>query len=174
MSHTWHYKSVFSYIAYEWYNLLETQGISETIHADGTIRQSHIGSSDLVVYVMIYISLLSEEQPLASMPESTMSVPSEAVPAIIGCEGSKVKDTSTVFNTTIKVDKTDSPLSFLSITADNEEAIEKTKNILVMAVKHYFASVEELPANSDIPTEPDEADALQDLKTFSFETFTRK
>ena len=108
------------------------------------------------------------------MPESMMSVPSEAVPAIMGRKGSKVKDTSAVFNTTIKVDKTDGPLYFVNIRADSQEAIEKTKKILVMAIKHYFASVEELPANSDIPTEPNEADALQDLKTFSFETFTRK
>ena len=43
-----------------------------------------------------------------------------------------------------------------------------------MPVTHYFGSVEELTANSDIPTEPNEADALQDLKTFSFETFMRK
>ena len=65
-------------------------------------------------------------------------------------------------------------MSFVTIRVDNEEAIEKTKQILVMAVKHYFASVEELPASSDIPTEPNDADALQDPKTFSFETFTRK
>ena len=109
-----------------------------------------------------------------NMPESMMSVPSEAVPAFIGCKGSKVRDTSAVFNTSIKVDKTGGPLSFITIRADNEEAIEKTKKILVMAVKHYFASVEELPASSNIPTEPNDADALQDLKTFSFKTFMRK
>ena len=103
-----------------------------------------------------------------------MSVPSEAVPTIIGHKGKKIKDTCAVFNTSIKVDKTDTPLSYVSIRADSEDAIEKTKQILIMAVKHYFASVEVLPASGDLPTEPDYADAFQDVKTFSFETFARK
>ena len=92
----------------------------------------------------------------------------------MGLEGKKIKDTCAVFNTSIKIDKTDGSLSFVTIRADKEDAIEKTKKILIMAIKHYFAWVEELPASSNIPTEPNEADVLQDLKTFSFKTFTRK
>ena len=102
------------------------------------------------------------------MLTSKMSVPSEAVPAIIGLKGKKIKDTCAVFNTSIKIEKTNGPLSFVTIRTYKEDAIEKTKKILIMTVKHYFASVEELPASSEIPTEPNDADALQDLKTFSF------
>ena len=142
-------------------------------YASGAISQLYIRSNDLVVHVVVYIFLFSEERPLLNMPESTMSVPSEAVPAIIGCEGSKIKDTCAVFNTSIDIDKTDDPLSYVTIRAYSEVAIERTKQILPMAVKHYWASVEVLPANGDIPTKPNYADAFQEVKTFSFETFMR-
>ena len=110
---------------YQLYNLLEVQGISVARYASGAIRQLYIRSSDLVVYVVVYVFLFSEKRLLLNMPESTMLVPSEAVPAIIGCEGSKIKDTCAVFNTSIDIDKTDDPLSYVTIRGDSEVAIEK-------------------------------------------------
>ena len=97
------------------------------------------------------------------MPTGTISVPTEAMGAIIGLKGSKFKDSEVVFNTSIKVTQTNDLLSYVTIKADCKDAIEKAKEILIMAVKHYFASVEESPPSSDAPTEPYDEDSLQDV-----------
>ena len=97
------------------------------------------------------------------MPTGMMSVPSEAMGAILGLKGSKFKDSEVVFNTYIKVNQTNDLLSYVTIKADSKDAIEKAKEILIMAVKHYFASVEESPPSSDVPKDPYYEDALQDV-----------
>ena len=83
-----------------------------------------------------------------------MSVATEAMGAILGLKGSKFKDSEVVFNTSIEVNQTDDLLSYVTIKADSKDTIEKAKEILIMAVKHYFTSVEESPPSSDAPTEP--------------------
>ena len=97
------------------------------------------------------------------MPTGTISVPLEAVGAIIGLKGSKFKDTKVVFNTSIEVNQTNDLLSYVTIKADCKDTIEKAKEILIMAVKHYFASVEESLPSSDVPMEPYDEESLQDL-----------
>ena len=92
-----------------------------------------------------------------------MSVPSEALGSIKGLKGSKIGDAEAVFNTSIEVNQTDDLLSYITIKADCKDTIEKAKEILIMAVKHYFASVEESPPSSDAPTEPYDEDSLQDV-----------
>ena len=92
-----------------------------------------------------------------------MSVPSEAVGAILGLKGSKFKDSEVVFNTSIEVTQTNDLLSYVTIKVDSKDAIEKAKEILIMAVKHYFTSVEELPPSSDALTEPYNEDSIQDV-----------
>ena len=97
------------------------------------------------------------------MPTGMTLVPSEAMGAILGLKGSKFTDSEVVFNTSIKVNQTDDLLSYVTIKADSKDAIEKAKEILIMAVKHYFASVEESPPSSDTPMEPYDEDSLQDV-----------
>ena len=97
------------------------------------------------------------------MPTGTISVPMEDMLAIIGPKGSKFKDWEVVFNTSIEVTETNDLLSYITIKADCKDTIEKAKEILIMAVKHYFASVEESPPSSDAPTEPYDEDSLQDV-----------
>ena len=107
--------------------------------------------------------LISEKWFIRDMPMGTISVPTEAVGAIIGLKGSNFKDSEVVFNTSIKVTQTTDLLSYVTIKADIKDTIEKAKEILIMAVKHYFASVDESPPSSDVTTEPYYEDSLQDV-----------
>ena len=113
--------------------------------------------------VLFVTFLVSEKWFIRDMHMGTISVPTEAVGAIIGLKGSKFKDLEVSFNTSIEVTQTNDLLSYVTIKVDCKDAIEKAKEILIMAVKHYFASVEELPPSNDTPTEPYNEDSLQDV-----------
>ena len=100
-----------------------------------------------------------------------LTVPSESIPAIIGLNGSKVKDTQVKSCTTINISQQKDNLHLISITGETEQKCNLARRILLHAVKHYFASLKtESPDN----TIPGRAEALLDIHTFYTEILSRK
>ena len=102
-----------------------------------------------------------------------MTIPTEAVPSLLGQGGSKVRDISKVYGSKISIIKQNDVLSFINIENKCAQSVVKTKTLIEMAVKHYFSATEDLTKLERLSKVPDMADADLDAKVFWAETLSR-
>ena len=98
-------------------------------------------------------------------------LPSECIPAIIGLNGDKVKDTKSVTGTTIQLTKKSDLFHLVSVSGHSIESCHLAKRILLHAVSHHLASLQE-PLH--VPNGSGQAEAGSDVHTFFTETYNRQ
>ena len=91
----------------------------------------------------------------------SFEVPSVCVPALIGYNGDKVKDTRVKTNTQIIFSSLSGQFHLVSIIGEEANVITAHR-IIIMAIKHHFSSV--LTANTSV-TCPGREEAELDIKT---------
>ena len=95
-------------------------------------------------------------------------VPAESVPSLLGLNGSKHQDTQKRTGSEIVVNRVqEDPLAEVKIKGGDELLAEA---LLILAVKHYFASQEPLPMEREETNEEDIV--FYDLKCFITETIS--
>ena len=98
-------------------------------------------------------------------------LPSECIPAIIGLNGDKVKDTKSVTGTTIQLTKKSDLFHLVSVSGHSIESCHLAKRILLHAVSHHLASLQK-PLH--VPNGSGQAKAESDVHTFFTETYNRQ
>ena len=94
-----------------------------------------------------------------------LSVPSEAVPSLLGHYGTKLKDTELASNSKIHVKKTSDILSFVKISAPSILSLNRAEHIIKISVYHYIAATENIEG-LPLKSSPCKLDAKMDVRVF--------
>ena len=105
------------------------------------------------------------------MLSETVYVPSECLPALLGLEGKKHKDTERVSKTKIRFKRVNSD-SYNAKIFGKPDNIILAKQIIDVAIKHFKASVSE--DSQEDPALPGKDEAVLDCNMFISETLRRK
>ena len=98
----------------------------------------------------------------------SLQVPNSSVPALIGLEGSKVRDTNLVTGTSSAIRRhRDDDTASIVVTGDNYKDVTSALEIWRVALLHYEAAV--APKENAKSSRPDVKCVLFDLIMFKFE-----